>query len=101
MYLPPMPRYAQLRVGLNAGCVAILPCHQFPYLTCNLAPMEPLDTAQAGIAALLSWLPRLLFAGNHEEESEFVFGDDITRLTSCEYPGHAGGAAGDCARAFM
>ncbi len=43
----------------------------------------------------------LHFAGNHEEESEDVFGNDYIAQTGCEYPGHIGGAAGDCARSFM
>ena len=43
----------------------------------------------------------ILFAGNHEEESEFTFGDDYTMTTGCAYPGLIGGTGGDCARSFM
>ena len=38
--------------------------------------------------------------GNHEEESEIVFGDDTTHLTKCEFPG-SDGSTPDCARAFV
>jgi len=30
-----------------------------------------------------------------------VFGDDFLKHTSCDWPGHSGGAGGDCARAWM
>ena len=30
-----------------------------------------------------------------------MFGDDYTKHTSCDWPGHSGGEGGDCARAFM
>ncbi len=34
-------------------------------------------------------------SGNHEEESEFVFGDDTTRITACNY------GSSDCARSWL
>ncbi len=40
-------------------------------------------------------------AGNHEEEPEETFGDDITNVTGCLYPGAAGGTSSDCARSYM
>ena len=45
-------------------------------------------------------LRRVHRAGNHEEESEFTFGDDYTMTTGCNYPG-ADGVHPDCARAFV
>ena len=39
-------------------------------------------------------------AGNHEEESEIVFGDDTTYITGCKFPG-SDGSTPDCARSFV
>ena len=39
-------------------------------------------------------------AGNHEEESEIQYGDDITQITGCSFPG-SDGSTPDCARAFV
>ncbi len=46
------------------------------------------------------WCAVCRVLGNHEEESEIVFGDDITHITGCSFPG-VDGKTPDCARAFV
>ena len=70
------------------------------------ATCRAVSTQRNNACVLHGWHPNLstrllcYTAGNHEEESEIQFGDDITQITGCSFPG-SDGSTPDCARAFV
>lgn len=74
-----------------------------PYLTdAKLLNAQDKDRGFISRKASLTDMRRLSLAdmglwgtcSNHEEESEFIYGDDVTRLTACNF------GSNDCARSW-
>ena len=70
-------------------------------MICRIHALQKPSESIADVAQALNGSRQWVHAGNHEEESEFTFGDDYTQTTGCIYPGLQGGTGGDCARSFM